>query len=170
MSTCPQCFTGTCRRHKQQDHGRSLIKSANAVSTLQKIYDQLVGSKLQRLEAEAKKDTSKQHTKEFRKQLDASRDKSLRKSRKSSVRKSKLYMANSGLNPQALAAIYDSDSDAEAEQRKRRKSHKHSTSKKRKRASKNDCFSDSSDDYSDLRDRHKKRKQKRKKKEVSRDT
>ncbi|KAF4316973.1 hypothetical protein JM18_008034, partial [Phytophthora kernoviae] len=109
-TTCPQCYTGTCSRHKRQDHGRSMVKSVDAEGTLKKIYDQLVGSKLQKLQAEAEKDPSNQVTTEFRRQLDASRDKSLRESSKSRSKRSKEAVTGSGLNPQALAAIYGDDS------------------------------------------------------------
>ncbi|KAG7377218.1 hypothetical protein PHYPSEUDO_012022 [Phytophthora pseudosyringae] len=174
MSTCPQCYTGTCKRHKRQDHGRSTVKSVNAESTLQKMYDQLVGSKLQKLQAEADKDPPRQHTKDFRKRLDASRDKSLRKSRKSRSRLAKADVTGSGLNPQALAAIYGSESEGE-ERRKRKKAktkHKHRRpsppSRKRKHRSRGDSDSgsasdanssdDSSDDSDDSHRRHKRRK------------
>ncbi|ETO77423.1 hypothetical protein F444_07374, partial [Phytophthora nicotianae P1976] len=165
MSTCPQCYTGTCKRHKRQDHGRSMVKSMNAESTLQKMYDQLVGSKLQKLQAEAEKDPSKQHSKEFRKKLDASRDKSLRKSHKSRSKLAKADVTGSGLNPQALAAIYGSDSDSEEERRTRKKKKKYS-SRKRRHRSRSESDSDSSDISSDSDDshrRHKKRKQSHKK-------
>ncbi|POM58287.1 Hypothetical protein PHPALM_37085 [Phytophthora palmivora] len=167
MSTCPQCYTGTCKRHMKQDHGRSMVKSVNAESTLQKMYDQLVGSKLQKLQAEAEKDPSKQHTKEFRKKLDASRDKSLRKSHNSRSKLAKVDVTGSGLNPQALAAIYD-DSESEDERRKRKKDkkHKHKAARKRKRRSRSDSESSSdSSSYSsdDARRRHKRRKHSHKK-------
>ncbi|KAL3665137.1 hypothetical protein V7S43_009769 [Phytophthora oleae] len=164
MSTCPQCYTGTCKRHKLQDHGRSMVKSANAESTLKKMYDQLVGSKLQKLRADADKDSSGQRTKEFRKKLDASRDKSLRKSHKSRSKVAK-DVTGSGLNPQALAAIYDSDSDSDSEEerRKRKKEkkhkHKHSSSKKRKHRSRSGSDSSSSD--SDDSSRHKRKHHKK---------
>ncbi|OWZ06104.1 hypothetical protein PHMEG_00021688 [Phytophthora megakarya] len=158
MSTCPQCYTGTCKRHSQQDHGRSMVKSANAESTLQKMYDQLVGSKLQKLQAEADKNPSRQHTKEFRKKLDASRDKSLRKSRKSRSKLAAADVTGSGLNPQALAAIYDdSDSDEERKRKKKEKKHK----KKRKRRARSDSESESSVSSDDRR--HKRRKNSHKK-------
>ncbi|KAG6960314.1 hypothetical protein JG688_00009663 [Phytophthora aleatoria] len=173
MSTCPHCYTGTCKRHKRQDHGRSMVKSVNAESTLQKMYDQLVGSKLQKLQAEVETDPSRQHSKEFRRQLDASRDKSLRKSHKSRSKLAKMDVTGSGLNPQALAAIYgsDSDSDEEKERRKRKKKkRKHSTpSRKRKHRSRSesdsdsDSSGDSSDDSDDSRRRHKRRKHSHKK-------
>ncbi|TDH74022.1 hypothetical protein CCR75_009424 [Bremia lactucae] len=173
MSTCPHCFTGTCRRHKQQDNGRSMVKTANAESTLKKLYDQLVGSKLQKLQAEAEKDPTRQHAKDFRKQLDLSRGKSLRKSHKSSLKSKTSAATSSGLNSQALAAINDSDSDLEIERHKRKK-HKHSTSsRKRRRKFKGDGDGESiaSDDsyrsnYSHdphkiLRHSHKKNKRKK---------
>ncbi|CAI5744772.1 unnamed protein product [Peronospora destructor] len=121
MSTCPQCYTGTCKRHKGQDHGRSLVKCKSAESTLQKMYDQLVGSKLQKLQAQAEKDQSRQHTKEFRQKLDASRDKSLRKSSKMRFKRNSADVTGSGLNPQALAAIYDEESDGERKKNTKKK-------------------------------------------------
>ncbi|RLN93530.1 hypothetical protein BBJ28_00018952 [Nothophytophthora sp. Chile5] len=127
MATCPQCYTGTCSRHKRQDHGRSTVKSVNAESTMQKIYDKLVGAKLQKLQAEAEKDPSRQHTAAFRQQLDASRDKSMRKSSKSRAKRANVSVTGSGLNPQALAAIYgddSSDSDRESRRKKRKKDKK----------------------------------------------
>ncbi|KAG6617058.1 uncharacterized protein IUM83_04624 [Phytophthora cinnamomi] len=176
MSTCPQCYTGTCKRHRGQDHGRSMvkIKGAAAESTLQKMYDQLVGSKLQKLQAEAERDPSRQHTEDFRRQLDASRDKSLRKSHKSRSKLAKADVTGSGLNPQALAAIYGADSDEEGDgRRKRRKrdkkhKHKHSSSSSRKRKhrsrSDSDSASDSDSDSSDYSsdDSHRRHKRSRK--------
>ncbi|EGZ06970.1 hypothetical protein PHYSODRAFT_307032 [Phytophthora sojae] len=166
MSTCPQCYTGTCKRHRGQDHGRSMVKSANAESTLQKMYEQLVGSKLQKLQAEAERDPSKQHTRDFRKQLDASRDKSMKKSHKSRSKLAKADVTGSGLNPQALAAIYgadsdDSDQEDEERRKRRKKKHKHSSSSSRKRKHRSsDSESDSDSDSSgyssdDSRRRHK---------------
>ncbi|KAL4165994.1 hypothetical protein KRP22_014700 [Phytophthora ramorum] len=158
MATCPQCYTSTCKRHKTQDHGRSLVKSTNAESTLQKMYDQLVGSKLQKLQAEAERDPSRQHTQEFRKKLDASRDKSLRKSHKSRPKSTKSDVTGSGLNPQALAAIYN-DSDSEQERKSKKKHKKHS--KKRKHRSRSDSESDSNSDSDESH--HKRRSSKHKK-------
>ncbi|KAG1684154.1 hypothetical protein DVH05_011836 [Phytophthora capsici] len=160
MSTCPQCYTGTCKRHKLQDHGRSMVKSTNAQSTLKKMYDQLVGSKLQKLQADADKDASVHRTKEFRKKLDASRDKSLRNSHKSRSKVAK-DVTGSGLNPQALAAIYDSDSDSEDERRKKKKKHKHKHSSSRKRKHRSRSDSDSSDEDSDDSRRHKRKQHKK---------
>jgi len=174
MSTCPQCYTGTCRRHRAQDHGRSQVKSVDAESTLQKMYDQLVGAKLQKLQAEASRDPDGQHSHAFRKKLDASRDKTLRKGHKRS--KLAADVTGSGLNPQALAAVYgDSDEDAEEdekEKRKRRKdrkkhAHKHASYRKRKHRSSSSSESDSDSSESsasdDSRRRHRKRKHSHKK-------
>ncbi|KAI9909065.1 hypothetical protein PsorP6_014597 [Peronosclerospora sorghi] len=121
MSTCPQCFTGTCKRHTYQDNGRLLLKSADAESTLKKMYDTFLTSKLQKLQAQAVHDPSKQHVKAFRKKLDASREKSLRKSHKSRFN---VDVTGSGLNPQALAAIYGDDSDVSDDERRKRKKDK----------------------------------------------
>ena len=139
MSTCPQCYTGTCKRHKRQDHGKSLIKSANAGSTLQKMYDQLVGSKLQKLEAEAKRDPSSHHTTAYRKQLDASRDKSMHSMHERRSQVSGSDGTGSGLNPQAFAAINDWDSDISDDDRrtkKKKKKKKKKTAKKEKKKTK----------------------------------
>ncbi|CAI5718646.1 unnamed protein product [Hyaloperonospora brassicae] len=133
MSTCPQCYTGTCKRHKRQDHGKSLIKSADAGSTLQKMYDQLVGFKLQKLEAEAKRDPSSHHTTAYRKQLDASRDKSMHSTHERRSQVTSSDGTGSGLNPQAFAAINDWDSDvSDDDRRSRKKKKKEKTAKKEK--------------------------------------
>ena len=149
MSSCPQCYTGTCKRHKRQDHGKLLIKSANAESTLQKMYDQLVGSKLQKLQEDAKKDVSSQNTTAYRKNLDASRDKSMHQKHKKRFKLSSEDSNGSGLNPQALAAINDRDSDVSDDDRrpkKKKKKMKKSGSKRHKRDKDDD--SDVSDDSS----------------------
>ncbi|CAH0476299.1 unnamed protein product [Peronospora belbahrii] len=152
MSTCPQCYTGTCKRHKLQDNGRSVIKSTNAESTLQKMYDQLVGSKLQRLQAEAENESCQQHTHEFRKKLDASRDKIMRKSHGSQSKLGNVSVSGSGLNPQALAAIYGEDSsvsDEEEDEKKKKRRCKHFSTfeKKRRRIDREGgSFSDDNDD------------------------
>ncbi|CAH0487725.1 unnamed protein product [Peronospora farinosa] len=151
MSTCPQCYTGTCKRHKSQDHGRSLVECKSAESTFQKMYDQLVGSKLQKLQAQAEKDQSRQHTKEFRKKLDALRDKSLRKSNKMRSKRNSVNVTGSGLNPQALAAIYGEESDGDrnkdTKKKKQRRKDVSTSDRKRRRADRDD--SDSSEDNSD---------------------
>uniref|UniRef100_A0AAV1TTA9 Uncharacterized protein n=1 Tax=Peronospora matthiolae TaxID=2874970 RepID=A0AAV1TTA9_9STRA len=147
MTTCPQCYTGTCKRHKRQDHGKSLIKSANAESTLQKMYDQLVGSKLQKLQEDAKKDVSSQITTAYRKKLDASRDKSMHQKHKKRSKVSSEDLNGSGLNPQALAAINDRDSDVSDDDRRSKKKKKKESGSKRHKRDKDDD-SDVSDDSS----------------------
>ena len=165
MSTCPQCYTGTCKRHKRQDNGRSLVKCTNTELTLQKMYDQFVGSKLQKLQTEAEKDPPKQHTKDFRKKLDASRDKFLRKSNKSCSKLTIMHVTGSGLNPQALAAIYGEDSNTSDEDRKKdmkkkkhRRKHLSISSRKRRRSDRDNSVSsddNSRDDSDESHHRHK---------------
>ena len=146
MSTCPQCYTGTCKRHKTQDHGRSLVTCKSAESTLQKMYDQLVSSKLEKLQAQAEKDQSRQHTKEYRKKLDALRDKSLRKSSKMRSKCNRVDVTGNGLNPQALAAICDEESDDEDRKKDRTKNRKDLSTSGRKRRRADRDNSDSSED------------------------
>lgn len=151
MAQCPQCYTGTCARHKRQDHGRSLVAApANAQQTMAKIYDLMVGAKLKKLQAEADLDPSARHTEEFRHKLDASRDKSMRKASKkrSKTSRSGDAAAGSGLNPQALAAIYNDSSADESDRRdkKARKRKKRKAEKKRKLRKRSRSESDSSDE------------------------
>lgn len=152
MAQCPQCYTGTCARHKRQDHGRSLVAApANAQQTMAKIYDLMVGAKLKKLQAEAELDPSARHTEEFRHKLDASRDKSMRKAskkRSKSSRSGDAVAAGSGLNPQALAAIYNDSSADEGgrSDRKERKRKKRKSEKKRKHRKRSRSESDSSDE------------------------
>uniref|UniRef100_K3WW33 Uncharacterized protein n=1 Tax=Globisporangium ultimum (strain ATCC 200006 / CBS 805.95 / DAOM BR144) TaxID=431595 RepID=K3WW33_GLOUD len=135
MSQCPQCYTGTCARHRRQDHGKSKVAMpANSQQTLQKMYDMLVGSKLQKLQAESERDPSTQSTEKFRQQLDASRDKNIKKSSsKSANRRVPAAATGSGLNPQALAALYnDSDDESGSDRKKTKKSRKSSSKKSKK--------------------------------------
>lgn len=162
MSQCPQCYTGTCARHKRQDHGKSAVAMpANSQQTLQKMYDLLVGTKLQKLQAESDKDPSTQSTERFRQQLDASRDKSIKKSssRNSSSRRKTPsgVVTGSGLNPQALAALYndsEEDADRSGSDRKAKKSKK-SSSKKSSKKHKKDKKSSSSRKSRDKKRKHK---------------
>ncbi|DAZ92629.1 TPA: hypothetical protein N0F65_012062, partial [Lagenidium giganteum] len=73
MAQCPQCYTGTCRRHVRQDHGRSVAQPADAKATFNKMYDLLVGSKLKKLQQEADLDSATREAAAFREQLDAAR-------------------------------------------------------------------------------------------------
>lgn len=169
MAQCPQCYTGTCARHKAQDSGRSAAQPANAQGTLNKMYEMLVGAKLQKLQAEAARDPERAHSAAFRQELDESREKSLRKQARKRSKLVDAGVSGSGLNPQALAATYGSDaseSDGERGKRKEKKKKKsrkkHSSSrrdkdgKSRKRRRRSDSDSDesssSSDDDSDSDD------------------
>jgi hypothetical protein len=145
MSQCPQCYTGTCKRHLRQDHGRSVVQAANKEDTLKKMYDMMVGAKLQKLKAEASLDASKAETEEFRQRLDAKREKSIKKSSKkrSSRKKHDISGAASGLNPQAFAAINNdldsssdsSSSESESDEDRRRKKRSKKSKKKKKSSS-----------------------------------
>lgn len=130
MSQCPQCYTGTCRRHILQDDGRSSIKANDPKVTLSKMYELMVGSKLKELEKEKAREVSstERTSKSFRAKLDAEREKTLKKAVGSSKRRRERdHTSGNGLNPQALAAILSSPSTSSSEEtvkeKKRKKSH-----------------------------------------------
>lgn len=176
MAQCPQCYTGTCARHRRQDHGRSAVAMpAGAQQTLQKMYDKLVGTQLSKLQAAAARDPSLASAEQFRQQLDASRERAIRKSaatKRPNASASSSAAAGSGLNPQAFAAIAadDSadDSASDSDDRRARKKKKSKKSKKerksrkdkekadrkhrRKHRKRSRSASDSSDSEADSRD------------------
>nr|CCA22207.1 AlNc14C147G7429 [Albugo laibachii Nc14] len=138
MSQCPQCYTGTCRRHSLQDDGRSSIKANDPRATLNKMYDLMVGSKLQALEKEkAKKVSNAERTsKSYRAKLDVERERALKKAVRSSKRpRDRSQTSGNGLNPQALAAILSSPSSSSSEGSMKRKKRKKSHEPKRTRKS-----------------------------------
>merc|ERR1711920_1031224 len=147
MSQCPQCYTGTCKRHKRQDHGQALkSKVKDAKGTLNRMFDQIVGAQLSKLKKEANVEQNEQQRQAYREKVDKERSKALKKSKKSSasISRKQKDLGLSGLNPQAIQAMahndssdsdmsYNSDTDSDEEDSEDGRRRRKKSSKKRKR-------------------------------------
>ena len=97
---CPQCFTGTCKKHPLQDHGersrqlQARAQKGHAQATLKRMYEKHVLGEISRMEQMA--EAQQQHA-AYQTEMDRAREGASKRKRKAMSR-GQMRLAASGLN------------------------------------------------------------------------